>query len=418
MEKIPSINELLSAFFRHIIVLAAVVVAGFVFSVFYALGQPRLYQTQAVVQIEQPRLQETLSGNATAGSNLQRLQIIEQRLMARDNLMSIITKLNLADGADDGTMNELVSALRSSVRIERITDPTMRWRSDVSPSALSFVVQDADPERAALIANEFLNNMLEQSRSSRAERVNETLEFFESEEQRVGATIADMDAQIAEFKRNNADALPESLLAQRTQLANLEDAELAIDREMIEGATSLRGDAAARAALRNEQLQEQKNLIQTRRALIEANIERAPQVEKSFASLNRQLQQLTDQFTIITRNRSEAEMGQMMENSSQTESFLVLETALIPEHPIAPDRRKIVLAGTMLSAIIGLGLVLLLELRNPVIRTASQMERQLGLRPVVSIPNIEKTRLFNLGKRTKIGIMVCGVLVLLALALS
>ena len=111
-------------------------------------------------------------------------------------------------------------------------------------------------------------------------------------------------------------------------------------------------------------------------------------------------------------------MGQMMENSSQTESFLVLETALIPEHPIAPNRRKIVLAGTMLSAIIGLGLVLLLELRNPVIRTASQMERQLGLPPVVSIPNIEKTRFFNLGKRTKIGIMVCGVLVLLALALS
>lgn len=418
MEKIPSINELLSAFFRHIAVLGAVVLAGFVFSVIYALGQPRLYQTQAVVQIEQPRLPETLSGASTAGSNLQRLQIIEQRLMARDNLSAIIQKLNLADGADDSSMAELVTALRTSTRIEQISDPAMRWRPDVSPSALSIIVQDANPDRAALIANEFLNNMLEQSRSSRAERVTETLEFFESEEKRVGAAIADLDAQIADFKRLNADALPDSLVAQRTQLANLEDAELNIDREMIEGNTGLRGDAGSRAALRNEQLEEQKRLIQERRRLIEANIQRAPQVEESFAALNRQLLQLTDQFTIITRNRSEAEMGQMLENSSQTESFLVLETALVPEYPIAPNRRKIVMAGTLLSIIIGLGVVLLLELRNPVLRTASQMERQLGLRPVVSIPNIEAPRLFKFSRRAKIGLLVGGAVVLLALALT
>ena len=41
---------------------------------------------------------------------------------------------------------------------------------------------------------------------------------------------------------------------------------------------------------------------------------------------------------------------------------------------------------------LGLFVAFLLDLRRPVIRTARQMERETGLRPVVSIPNAPRTR--------------------------
>jgi hypothetical protein len=46
------------------------------------------------------------------------------------------------------------------------------------------------------------------------------------------------------------------------------------------------------------------------------------------------------------------------------------------------------MAGVAAAFCAGLGLAFILDLAKPVVRTSAQMQRQLGIRPVVTIPSL------------------------------
>ncbi len=111
-------------------------------------------------------------------------------------------------------------------------------------------------------------------------------------------------------------------------------------------------------------------------------------------------------------------MSLMLQASQQGESFRILETAIIPENPIAPNRKRIALMGCILAGLAGIALVAFLEMRNPIIRTVGQLERHLGLRAVAVIPNVHVAserawrRVFWI-----IGLAVFAIAVLIVLAM-
>jgi hypothetical protein len=125
---------------------------------------------------------------------------------------------------------------------------------------------------------------------------------------------------------------------------------------------------------------------------VELVIAAAPELERQLAGFERELTQLTDQYQAITRGRAEAEMRLMLQETERSESFFILERAVAPDDPVSPNRKKIALAGCILAMMVGMGLVYLMELRNPVIRTEAQLERLLGLRAVAVIPNVQVKR--------------------------
>ena len=57
---------------------------------------------------------------------------------------------------------------------------------------------------------------------------------------------------------------------------------------------------------------------------------------------------------------------------------------------MSSQRKKIALGGGMLSVLAALALTLLMEMRRPIIRTAAQMERITGLRPVIDLPDTKQ----------------------------
>ncbi len=388
MEKFLPLSELIAAFRRHVMMFAVVVVLGMVVSVVYALNQPRIYQTTAMIQVLQPTIANPRDTGTSSAPTLQLLQVVEQRLMTRDNLIRMIKKHGLYANPPDIPMADRVLMLRLATQVEMIVDPNLRWRSDIAPTALLVRVSDGDPALAAMLANEFVASIIEQNRQSRADQASTALAFFESEEQRVGSEIALLDAQIVAFKEANADLLSEGLAALRVQLATLEETRLEFEGQIAELNNGTSNGATAVVNKRLAQLGVQYNLIEQRRQSILNLINQAPQAERQHLVLTRKLQQLTDQFDVINKSRAEAKMGQMLEAGRQAENFKVLETALVPVHPIAPNRKKIAMTGSAASVVLALVLILLLEMRKPVIRTSAQLERRLNLRPVVAIPTL------------------------------
>ncbi|MBO9478690.1 hypothetical protein J7382_14165 [Shimia sp. R11_0] len=408
MDKIQTIGEVLSMLRRRFFLWASVIAAGLLLSLAYVLSLPREYETSATIQIEQPSIQTgTTSPGSLNADMLQKLQIVEQRVMARDNLLTIIEKFGLYSDAPLSDMQK-VDLLRRAARVVHITNPEFRWRQDISPSALLVTVRTTDPVLAANVANELVNNVLEQEEKRRTARVAETLSFFDGEERRIEGAIAALEQQIANYKRENAVLLPGGVEALRTRLVDLQQIELEVQRQILDNAGTPTSGTSIRAQ-RLRRLQEESELYQIEIAEIESAIADMPRIEQQANRLQRQLVKLEEQYQAITVGKAEAEMLQMLEANQQSDSFTVLEKALPPDWPIAPSRKRTLAMGGLLSVVAALSLVFLMELRSPVIYTRSQLERQLRLRAVAAIPVLEtptKRRARIVRRILKVGALV------------
>lgn len=393
MDKIQTLSEVLSLLRRRFFLWASVIAIGVLISLIYALSLPRSYETSATIQIEQPSIH---AGEDTRGSlnadMLQKLQIVEQRVMARDNLLTIINKFGLYVTAPGLTEVQKVDLLRDAARVRHVTNPELRWRQDISPSALLVTVRMSDPVLAANVANELVNNVLEQESRRRTERVHDTLEFFDGEEHRIEALIDLLEDQIADYKRQHDVLLPGGVEALRLRLADLQQIELEVQRQILALHDRSTGGESTIGAQRVRRLEEESDLYNIEISELEAAIAQTPGVEQKHNKLRRKLDKLEDQYQAITVAKAEAEMNQMLETNRQSNSFAVLEKALPPKWPIAPSRKRILFIGVLLSTMVALSLVFLIEMRSPVIRTRRQLEQQLNLRVVSTIPVLTTAR--------------------------
>jgi uncharacterized protein involved in exopolysaccharide biosynthesis len=392
MGQIQSLSELLHMLRRRFVVWSSIVVFGIILTLAYTFSLPRLYESVAIVQIGNSQLSDRLAGANGQTSLTQYLLKIEQRIMARDNLIGVIDKYNLFAENSELSMNDKVFQLRLATKISQVIDPSQAWRPEASPSALTISVRLGDPKLGVVITQSFVDSVLKENTLSRINQARKTFAFFESEELRVGKAIAELDAEIAIFKQSYASSLPSALQTQRELLVRMETATLEIDQQIAELNNSKAKLRASDYSALIKSAHDQRLLVTEKRDAISRAIDAAPGVEKEFLTLTRRLQQLENQYDIITRNRAEAEIGQMLETGLQSQSLTVLESPVEPEWPVSPNRKKIAAIGMMLSIIVAAFTTLLLEMVNPVIRNAAQLERQLQIIPVVSIPVVKTTK--------------------------
>ena len=113
-------------------------------------------------------------------------------------------------------------------------------------------------------------------------------------------------------------------------------------------------------------------------------------MERALISLKRNLVQVSEKFSLINKQLAETELRQKLEESKQLSIFKILDRALVPKHRISPNKKKVVILGTGFSLALAIAMIAFLELRNGIVRTASQMDLQLDLAPIVTIPSLRK----------------------------
>ncbi|SHJ03054.1 hypothetical protein [Wenxinia saemankumensis] len=388
MGPFTSIKDVIRALLRRWYVILLVGLAGSALSVWFALQQPKVYQAIALIQIEAPRVTESLTGAGT-GTTLtadSQLDLIQGRVLARDSLMGVVERLGLFPEVESPI--ERVEALRDSVTIAKMIDPALAWRPDVQPAGLSITVRMGDPTEAAAVANELSDRIIEEGRRRAQGRAALTLDFFQSEEARVTGLIEDTEEALTRYREANAESLPTAQTAQREQIARLSEQRLTLERELVALAGSAdrlrEGELAQQRAL----LEQQVDLIDTRLADAQAAIDAGPEVERQIGVYERQLAQYRDELGVLTQRRTEASMTEIIESQEQSQRFEVLEEAIVPEGSVSTSRAKLALAGGVVSGALALMLALALEVSAGRIRTAAQLERQIGAKPVVVIPRL------------------------------
>ena len=387
MGQISTLSDVLGLLRRRAWLIVLILMIGLPAAVFYALGRPQLFEATAVIQIEAPQVAATSATQpAPAPQGDTQLDLIQQKLMTRDVLIGMIEKFGIFPA--DMPLTEQVAQLRGAVTITKLIDPAQAFQPNVQPTGLSITVRLANAQQAADVANEFLAGILAEAQSRSESRATRTLEFFVAEEARISAEIDAAETAFAHFKEANGASLPDGVIGQRDQQSRLVQSRIALDQQIIQLQTNsdrLREEEVAR---QNDLLEQQRNLIDQNIATIQAALDAAPEVQRQFSAFDRQIGQLQEEFRVITTRRTEAAMNQLLETQDQAARFEVLETAIVPEFSVSASRKKVALAGAVLSGLLALGLAFAVDLMNPAIRTAAQLERELGVQAVVVIPHL------------------------------
>ncbi len=238
MEQSIDIKAWLAALRRRwwVILLPVILLTPLAVGIAYIL--PPVYTATARVLVESQQIPSDLARSTVTVDVSERIALIEQRLMTRQNLLDIANRFNVTRGRADLSPTEIIDLMRSSTSINGLR--LSGARGPVTGVNIAFTADRAD--LSAQVANEFLSLLLEQNIRQRQTRAFETSDYFRKETERLSNALSQLEARITQFKIDNESAIPESLPFRRQELSRLQ--QQIFDRE-----------------LRQLELQEQKKAI-------------------------------------------------------------------------------------------------------------------------------------------------------------
>ena len=494
------IIEIWRMFLRRFWIMAIIGGLGVGIAAFIAYIMPPVYESEAKILVESQQIPDSLARSTVTTGAAERLSLIRQRMMTRDNLQRVIEDLELFDDRTDMTVSQKIESLRNATSLSPISLRGRRARGESNVSAFVIKVRFPNAKKAAEIANEFVTKTLNQNLRARKERATDTLEFFRLEEERLGRELVEIENQLSRFKNERENSLPGTLSQRRSELENIRQSTFSLEQdallleeersglifrlEQLERQALTAGASPESQQLRNLELQlaqkravfseshrvvkrlktqiaalkatiqpngdgeggetengervqsadeqimrrkvrfietqlevlnDQKVALERRRVAVEESIARTPETETQLNALVRRKKELEGQYGVIIRKRADAETGEKLEVNQQAERFEVIENALAADRPVSPNRPKILVLGSGFAIALAVGLALFLELMNPAIRSAAQMERKLELTPVATIPYIRTSREKS---RTRVRFVTLFILIAIALPLA
>ncbi|MEP3443106.1 MAG: DUF874 domain-containing protein [Sulfitobacter sp.] len=393
-------QDFLDMIWRRLGVISFVIVLGCIASLYWATTYVHLYQSSEVIQVEQPKINDDLARSTVEGSSARRLQLIQQQLMARASLQSIIDKYDLYNNLTALKPSEKVQLLRQAVTINGVAAAREGFADDGTISVLTITAQMEEAQLARDVAHEFAEQTRNLMAAQRREQTETTLAFFQRQEQAVLDNITALEAERETYRIDNDLTVEGGVEFRLSEVAQLNEAILNIDREIITtqlARTQIDRSSRATTVAREEReldaqlqtLTEQRTLLDQRRTALQSTIQSSPETERALTDFDRRMDQLQTQLEIIATRRNDAEVGFNLEVGAQGERLTTIEEAQIPDYPITMSKKKRAIMGGFAATIVAFLIAFLLELRRPVIRSARQMERETGVTPVISIPELE-----------------------------
>lgn len=223
----------LSLFLRRLHYFLIIFALGSVIGLTLARILPPVYVATALLVGESEQMPDSLAASTVQADTMEQLQIIQQRILSRQNLIDMSNRLGIYAGSENRPAvrlpaDEIVKDMRKRITIVTNAAGSSRDRQ-VTLISVSFEAETA--QMAATVANELVTMILRESVTMRTGMAGQTLEFFTDEVTRLDQALARIGARILEFKQENFEALPDSLDFRRSRLAAQQERLRDIERE-------------------------------------------------------------------------------------------------------------------------------------------------------------------------------------------
>lgn len=214
---------------RRALLMVASFIVVIVIASALAILLPPVYQSSGTILIESQQISTSIIESSVTGFASERIEVIKQRVMTRENLLRIIKKYNLFRSKNESRVSsELIDDLRKRIKITMLSTSTGGRRRNQATIAFSIAYEDRYAKLAYGVTNELVTLFLDENIKSRVERATETTQFLSQEAKRLKTDLEKMEALVAAYKQEHASSLPENLslktsILQRTEttLANL-----------------------------------------------------------------------------------------------------------------------------------------------------------------------------------------------------
>jgi uncharacterized protein involved in exopolysaccharide biosynthesis len=363
-----------------------------------ALLWPATYSSEGKVLVQSQQIPTELVRPTVTSAAQERIQVIEQRTMTRDNLIAIADKFQLFPGKRTlMSVTELVALMKKQTKIAPVdVELDFKQRSRLENPTIVFSVgfEYSDPAIAARVANELMTRILNEDLRDRTSRATDTTKFLSREVQKLQADNAALDARIAQLRLSHGKP---------TVSGNTDQPATVLSQLKIE--------LAQKGALYSER----HPFIQSLKRQIEAMEKAVPPPASTDSVPSASLEALVAQQEALQKNLDEASaklaaarLGENLEKDQQSEKLEIIEQPAIPQEPIKPNRPKVAGLAVLLALMAGAGLTLVVEMADKGIRRSSDIFGVVDSRLVISIPYITTASETRQRKRRIIlAVLVC-----------
>jgi uncharacterized protein involved in exopolysaccharide biosynthesis len=409
-----------------------------------ALILPTVYRSEALLVVESEQIPDDLAQSTVRTKAGEQLQIIEQRVLSREVLINLADRLDIfaAEGVPDAealSSGAIVEDLRSRILITPSNDGP-RPVGDAEALLVRIAFDSPNPDVSAAVANELVTLILEEDVATRIQLARQTQTFFQQEVARLEQELSTRSQEIQGYKEENIDALPDSLMFRRQDLAMIQERMTQLDRdrrvlldqiERIDRLTGAqpetpgdedgtrveRGQVTTRDVRRGDlvtelsYLDQERDQLIARAAVLTETIAQTPRVSIRLEALERDYQNVRSQYDLAISNLAKAEIGELIESLAKGRRISVIEQAVRPDRPYSPNRPQIALIGIAAALATAIGLIVALETLRSVIRRPEDITAVVGDRMIMTLPYV-RTR----GEMTTT-LMVSGLVLVAGLGL-
>jgi len=404
-----------------------------------------------------------------------RLVTIQQELLSRARLSDLIVRLDLyRKWRAHSSMESIVERMRRDIHVE--LSRTDHGSPTTIGLKISYV--GLDPKSAAAVPNALAKLYVEENSRIRARDTGQMAQFLRIQLESARQTVEQRQALLDRLKEQRAGQLPEQVsinmvtierLNTRLRL-NLDDQIKARERQdrLAGGATADEGvdplqvlkdrladlqakytdqhpdvirtkaqiaelelqrkssAASAHAGPRRStassdaqtelaSLQREETTLRSEIADYEQRIESAPRVEQELEGLQRDYNIAKESYESLLKRYEEAQLADRLEQTKKAESFRILDSAVVPTGPAAPNRLRLLIMACFLAFAAAAGMMLVTEHLDTSFHTVGEL-RQFTMVPVLAtIPVVpSRTTVMTIVRVAFTAVAVIGICVVLA----
>jgi len=377
-----------------------------------ALLWPATYSSEGKILVQSQQIPTELVRPTVTSAAQERIQVISQRTMTRDNLIAIADKFQLfPDKRTLMSATELVALMKKQTKVAPVDlqlDFKQRLRPDQSPTIVFSVgFEYADPAIAARVANELMTRILNEDLRDRTSRATDTTKFLAREVQKLQADNTALDTKIAQLRVLQGKPATPGAPDQTSNTLG-----------------QLKAELVQKSALYSER----HPAIQSLKRQIEA-IEKAASspppssspdagapnaVSASLEALVAQQESMQKNLEAASAKLAAARLGENLEKDQQSEKLEIIEQPTVPQEPIKPNRPKVAGLALLVALMAGAGLVFVAEIMDKGIRRSADLYAIVDSQLIVSIPYIFTKAEARRRKLRLIALVVGAVLVFAA----
>lgn len=206
---------------RRALLMVAVFVGVFGVAGVVAVSLPPVYQSTGTIMVESQQIPTDLIAATVTSFADERIEVIRQRVMTRDNLLAIANRYALFDGLSQQlTPTEVVEAMRASIGVQQVNANIQNRQRATIAFRVSF--EHRRPDLAQRVANELVTLFLNENVRVRTERAAQTTEFLTQEADKLRAELEKLESEMASYKLQHGGALAENVVMSMNSLQRLE----------------------------------------------------------------------------------------------------------------------------------------------------------------------------------------------------